>query len=159
MLKGDFSGLVNTDSGWLPASVVQQFQSLAPTAVAPLAIATSTTPTTWSTATSSRPVRFPPARLPFSPFPGNVIPSNLLDATALKSLPYYATAGPYFVDSNGNISNIAAPRLLTQNVKRYTVRIDQTISDKNRLYGRYTATPIVKIQGTPVSPHEQRRPL
>ena len=32
------------------------------------------------------------------------------------------------------------------------VRVDHTVSDKNRLYGRYTATPIVKIQGTPVSP-------
>ena len=30
MLKGDFSGLVNTNSGWLPQSVVSQFQSIAP---------------------------------------------------------------------------------------------------------------------------------
>ncbi len=32
------------------------------------------------------------------------------------------------------------------------MRIDQTISDRNKLYGRFTTTPIVKIQGTPVSP-------
>ncbi len=35
MRKGDFSGLVNTASGWLPQSVVNQFQAIAPNAVAP----------------------------------------------------------------------------------------------------------------------------
>ncbi|MEO7143526.1 MAG: hypothetical protein ABI165_08490, partial [Bryobacteraceae bacterium] len=54
--------------------------------------------------------------------------------------------------SNGKISNIYAPRLLSQNETRYTVRVDQVISDRNRLYGRFTTTPIVKIQGTPLSP-------
>ena len=39
-----------------------------------------------------------------------------------------------------------------QDETRYTLRVDHTISSKNRMYGRYTATPIVKIQGTPVSP-------
>src|SRR5580700_8422604 len=35
MLQGNFSGLVNTASGWLPQSVVTQFQGIAPAAVAP----------------------------------------------------------------------------------------------------------------------------
>ena len=30
MRKGDFSGLVNTPSGWLPQSVVDQFKTIAP---------------------------------------------------------------------------------------------------------------------------------
>src|SRR5580700_5779191 len=34
MLQGNFSGLVNTASGWLPQSVVNQFQGIAPAAVA-----------------------------------------------------------------------------------------------------------------------------
>ncbi len=86
------------------------------------------------------------------PFPGNKIPQSLLDTSALKTLPMIATAGPYYLNSNGLISNIFAPRLLSQNEIRYTVRVDHTISDTNRLYGRYTITPITKIQGTPVSP-------
>ena len=32
MRQGDFSGLVNTPSGWLPQSVVDQFKSVAPAA-------------------------------------------------------------------------------------------------------------------------------
>jgi hypothetical protein len=35
MRQGNFSGLVNTASGWLPQSVVDQFKSIAPNAVAP----------------------------------------------------------------------------------------------------------------------------
>src|SRR5882724_2752380 len=34
MRQGDFSGLVNTPSGWLPQAVVDQFRGIAPNAVA-----------------------------------------------------------------------------------------------------------------------------
>jgi hypothetical protein len=151
MLKGDFSGLVNTNSGWLPQSVVQQFQSIAPNAVAPTGDSNiyntyNVTGNQFTTAT------LPTGQTAFAPFPGNQIPQNMLDATALKAEQYIAPAGPYYLNSNGLISNIFAPRLLQQNEKRYTVRIDETISERNHLYGRYTTTPIVKIQGTPVSP-------
>jgi hypothetical protein len=149
MRQGDFSGLVNTHSGWLPQSVVNQFQSIAPAAVAP---ADSTIYNIYN-ATGNQ---FQQATLAtgasYTPFPGNRIPQALIDSTALKALPYIAPAGPYYLDSNGNISNIYAPRQLSQDEKRYTVRIDQIITDNNRLYGRYTDTPIVKLQGTPVSP-------
>jgi hypothetical protein len=152
MLKGDFSGLVNTASGWLPQSVVQQFQSIAPNAVAPAG--DSNIYNTYNVVAGNQ---FQQATLPtgataFTPFPGNVIPQNMLDSTALKAEQLITQAGPYYLNSNGLISNIFAPRLLSQDEKRYTVRIDQTISDRNHLYGRYSATPIVKIQGTPVSP-------
>ncbi|MDR3699126.1 MAG: carboxypeptidase-like regulatory domain-containing protein [Candidatus Sulfopaludibacter sp.] len=150
MRNGDFSGLVNTPSGWLPQNVVSQFQGIAPNAVTQ---SDSTIYDTYNVAGN----QFTTAALPtgqtaFAPFPGNVIPKNMLDSTAQKALTYIAPAGPYYLNGNGLISNIYAPRLLTQDEKRYTVRVDQTISDKNHLYGRFTATPIVKIQGTPVSP-------
>lgn len=152
MRNGDFSGLVNTPSGWLPQSVVNQFTGIAPASA--LTPGDSTIYDTYNVVAGNQ---FQTATLPtgqttFAPFPGNVIPQNMLDSSAIKTLPLIANAGPYYLNSNGTISNIFAPRLLSQDEKRYTVRIDQIVSDKNRLYGRYTITPIVKIQGTPVSP-------
>ncbi len=152
MLKGDFSGLVNTASGWLPQSVVNQFQAIAPAAVAPTGDNNIYDIYNVVNGNQLMAATLPSGQTSFLPFPGNVIPPSMLDSVALKTEPYLAQAGPYYLDSNGHISNIFAPRLLRQDEKRYTVRIDQTISDKNHLYGRYTATPIVKIQGTPVSP-------
>ncbi len=146
MRNGDFSGLVNTSSGWLPQSVVDQFRSIAPTAVA--STGDSTIYNNYNVVNGNQ---FTPATSA-TPFPGNVIPKSLLDSTAIKTLPYIATAGPYYLNSNGLISNIFAPRQLKSNEIRYTGRIDHTISDNNRIYGRYTITPVVKTQGTPVSP-------
>src|ERR1022692_4899879 len=80
------------------------------------------------------------------------IPTNMQDATALKSLKYINPVGAYYLNANGGISNIYSPRLLSQDEKRYTFRVDHAVSANNRVYVRYTATPIVKIQGTPVSP-------
>src|SRR5207248_2294110 len=74
----------------------------------------------------------------FVPFPGNKIPTNLLDASALKTLKYIAPAGAYYLNSNGLISNVYSPRRLSQEEKRYTIRIDEVISDKDRLNVRYT---------------------
>jgi hypothetical protein len=158
MRTGDFSGMTNTTvSGWLPNSVVQQFTGIAPASA--LASVDSAiyqqynvnngqfTPITLCTATVTT-----NCQAAFLPFPGNKIPSNMLDATALKSLKYIAPAGAYYLNANNGISNIYSPRLLSQDEKRYTVRVDHAISANNRLYVRYTATPIVKIQGTPVSP-------
>src|SRR5205823_4687819 len=87
-----------------------------------------------------------------TPFPGNVIPKSMLDPSTLKAVGMVAPAGAYYVNSNGLISNAFLPRRLRQDEKRYTIRIDHSIGDKNRIYGRYTATPIVKIQDTPLSP-------
>ena len=150
--KGDFSGLVNTNSGWLPQSVVQQFQSIAPNAVAavgdnaiynqfPLVNGNQFgAPTTLASGQT------------YTPFPGNIIPASYLDSSAQKVKQYIAPAGAYFLDPNGNISNIMAPRLLQQDETRYTFRVDQMIGDKDRLTGRYSMTPTIKLQGTPVSP-------
>ena len=156
--NGDFSSLVNTNSGWLPQSVVDQFKGIAPNAVAPVGdsaiyqqfnLVNGNQFQQITLCSSTVTTNCQPA---YIPFPGNVAPASMLDATAQKAKQYFAPAGQYFLDSNGNISNLMAPRLLSQDEKRYTVRIDETISDRNHLFGRYTMTPIVKLQGTPVSP-------
>jgi hypothetical protein len=152
MRNGDFSGLVNTNSGWLPQSVVNQFQAIAPNAVAQ-AGGGSLIYNQFNVLNGNQ---FQLATLAagasYTPFPNSVIPQSLLDKTAIKTLPYIASAGPYYLNSNGLISNIFSPRLLSQDEKRFTLRVDHNISNNNRLYGRYSTTPIVKIQGTPVSP-------
>ena len=152
MRNGDFSDVVNTASGWLPKSVVQQF-----TGVAPASALTQSDSVIYDQYNVVNGNQFTPATIAsgsttFVPFPGNVIPKSMIDSTALKALPYIANAGPYYLNANGTISNILAPRLLSQDETRYTVRVDQIISANNRIYGRYSLTPVVKIQGTPVSP-------
>jgi hypothetical protein len=151
MRKGDFSGMVNTASGWLPQSVVQQFQSIAPTAVA---ASDSTIYQNYSMASGNQYslITAPTSGKTYDPFPGNIIPTSMLDASALKAMQYIIPASSYFLDSNGKISNVMVPRLLRQDEKRYTIRVDQVINSKNQLFGRYTATPIVKTQFAPVSP-------
>jgi hypothetical protein len=152
MRNGDFSQVTNTASGWLPKSVVSQFTGKAPASA--LTPADSVIYNQYNVTGNGQ---FTQAALPagttsYLPFPGNIIPKSMLDATALKTLPYVATASPYFLNSNNTISNVFAPRLLSQNETRYTIRVDQIVSSMNRIYGRYSLTPVVKIQGTPVSP-------
>lgn len=150
MRQGDFSDVVNTSSGWLPKSVVSQFAAIAPTAVSPV---DSAIYQNYSLVNGSQ---FTPIALATgataTPFPGNVIPKSMLDASALKAVALVAPAGAYYLNSNGLISNAFLPRRLRQNEKRYTVRVDHSFGEKNRMYGRYTSTPIVKTQDTPVSP-------
>jgi len=152
MRTGDFSGLVNTASGWLPQSVVDQYKTIAPTAVAPAGGGDNVIYNDYNLVGNQLQLATLATGQTYTPFPGNVIPASMLDTAAQKALPYIVKAGPYFLNSNGLISNILAPRLLSQDEKRYTVRIDHIIGDRNRIYGRYTATPIVKVQGTPISP-------
>jgi hypothetical protein len=126
MRQGDFSGLVNTPSGWLPQSVVDQFKSIAPAAVTAsdsviynqYNVANGNQFTQGTIATGST---------TYVPFPGNKIPTNLLDASALKTMKYLAPIGGYYLNSNGLISNVYAPRRLRQEEKRYTIRVDQVI--------------------------------
>jgi hypothetical protein len=94
----------------------------------------------------------PAAGATYEPFPNNVIPKSMLDATALKAVKLIADPGAYYINSAGTISNFFNPRLLSQNDKRFTMRVDHSITDRNRINVRYTATPIVKTQLTPASP-------
>ncbi len=151
MRNGDFSGLVNTASGWLPQSAVDQFRGIAPASA--LTANDSLIYDQYNLVNGNQFTlkTIPTGSTTFAPFPGNIIPKSMLDQTALKTLPYIASAKSYFLNSNNTVSNIFAPRILKQNETRYTVRIDHAISESNRIYGRYSLTPIVKIQGTPVS--------
>src|SRR5215471_2534832 len=151
MRQGDFSGLVNTPSGWLPQSVVDQFKSIAPNAV------TANDSVIYQQYNVANGNQFTAGTIPtgsttFVPFPGNKIPASLLDKSALiVAQKYIAPIGGYYLNSNGLISNVYSPRRLTQEEKRYTVRVDQVIGSKDRINGRYTATPIVKLQDTPIT--------
>jgi hypothetical protein len=151
MRQGDFSGLVNTASGWLPQSVVDQFKSIAPAAA--LTASDSVIYQNYSLANGNQFVQnpVPAAGQTYIPFPNNAIPKTMLDASALKALQFIAPAGAYYLNSNGLISNAFLPRLLKQDDKRLTIRIDEAISATNRFYFRYTSTPIIKTQYTPVS--------
>jgi hypothetical protein len=150
MRQGDFSDVVNTASGWIPKAVAAQFAAIAPAAVAPV------DSTIYRNYTLVNGNQFTPVALATgataTPFPGNVIPKSMLDPSALKAVALIAPAGAYYVNSNGLISNAFLPRRLKQEEKRYTMRLDHTISDSNRVFFRFTATPIVKTQDTPLSP-------
>ncbi len=150
MRQGDFSDVVNTASGWIPKSVAAQYAAIAPNAVAPL------DSTIYQNFTLVNSNQFTPITAPTGgtnqPFPGNVIPKSMLDASALKAESLIVPAGSYYLNSNGLISNAYLPRRLVQNEKRYTGRIDHNIGDKNHIFGRFTSTPIVKTQDTPLSP-------
>jgi hypothetical protein len=150
MRSGDFSGLVNTASGWLPQGVATQFASIAPSAV------TANTSVIYQNYNLVNGNQFtlipvPASGSTYQPFPNNVIPTAMMDATALKSMQYIAPAGAYYLNSNGLISNAYLPRQLAQDEKRLTFRVDHIISERDRIYGRYTGSPIIKIQGTPLS--------
>ncbi len=108
MLQGNFNGLVNTPSGWLPQSVVNQFASIAPNAVGP--VTDNNIYNNYSLVNGNQ--FLPSTATTPQPFPNNMIPQSMLDSAALKAIPYFATAGPYYLNSNGLISNIYAPRQL-----------------------------------------------
>ena len=149
MRQGDFSGLVNTPSGWLPQSVVDQFKPLAPNAVTANDSVLYQNYSLVGNQLSLIPA--PAAGQTYAPFPNNTIPKSMLDATAQKALQYIAPAGPYYLNANGLISNAYLPRQLRQDDKRLTVRMDENFSTSDRFTFRYTSTPVVKTQFTPVS--------
>ncbi|MBO0800757.1 MAG: carboxypeptidase regulatory-like domain-containing protein, partial [Blastocatellia bacterium] len=70
-------------------------------------------------------------------FPGNIIPPNRLDATAkalrnLWALPN--TAGQQFT----NVNNFATNASIGGDNDQYNARIDYNLSEKQRIFGRYT---------------------
>jgi hypothetical protein len=144
MRQGDFSNTVATSSGLLPKDVAARFNLAA--------IGDATIYNQFAiTGVQFTRLPAPAAGASYQPFPGNIIPKSMLDSSALKALKYIAEPGDYYINSAGNVSNLPNPRLLRQNETRYTFKVDQVISDKNRVSVRYTETPIVKNQFTPAS--------
>ena len=145
MLRGDFSNTVVTSSGTVPASVAKQF-GLASTGDATIynqfAVVGSNQFQYQTLATGQT----------YQPFPGNIIPASMLDATFIKAGKYIPTAQGYYTGSNGNVFNLFNPRLLSQDDKRLTIRLDHILSERQRLTSRYTQTPVVKTQVAPTDP-------
>ncbi len=86
---------------------------------------------------SSRPDPADATRQIRDPFAGNIVPAAMFDPVAVKALTYYPapnlrgnTAG-----ANNFITNVA-PRRTQQHG---TLRVDHTLSAKDRIYGRYVA--------------------
>lgn len=138
---GDFSNLRRTGSGWLPEDVAARFNqpSVGPTTIyqqftrdeasgrlTPIALATGQT---------------------FQPFAGNRIPQAWIDPTAQKILQFMPNGGDYFIDDAGLVRNHIINRFVRQDETRYTLRLDHTISSRNKINFRYTTTPTVGIRG------------
>ena len=72
-----------------------------------------------------------------SPFGGNVVPSNLMDPVALNLLKYIPlpnTTGNPLTGTNNYVSNYSAPI----NKNDFSIRIDHSINDKQKIYGRFS---------------------
>jgi hypothetical protein len=72
-----------------------------------------------------------------TPFPGNIIPTNRLDPAARILATYWGqpnTVGLPFTNAN-NYSNNAS---IGGNNDQYNTRIDHSVSDRQRIFGRFT---------------------
>ena len=71
------------------------------------------------------------------PFPGNIIPQNLINPVSRAALEYFArplTAGN--ADGTSNFQNPSLPEAIKYATN--TVRVDHVVSNKQRLYGRFS---------------------
>lgn len=156
--NGDFRGLVRSTSGWLPAAVAAQFgvTSTGPTNIyqqftlgpngtlVPIAAPTGTntycqfgqTPNVAGNLCSNTVV--PSDSL-------NVIPAAFIDPTARRLLEFMPEGGDYFMD-NGFVRNYIVNREVTQNEKRYTLRLDHQLTQANKINFRYTLTPAIAVR-------------
>jgi len=146
MRSGDFSNIVRTSSGWLPANVAAQFglSSVGPSTIFQQfnLVGNQLKPIP---ARSCPPA--PTTCTPFDQFPGNIIPQSMLDPTALKALQFMPPAGSYFTDANGLVKNYVVNRFVKQDEVRYTTRIDHNIGSKDSINFRYTYVPAVGSKG------------
>ncbi|HEU5232679.1 MAG TPA: carboxypeptidase regulatory-like domain-containing protein [Terriglobales bacterium] len=135
MRQGDFSNLVRTSSGWLPTDVAARFNL---TSVGPSTIFQQ-----------FNLVNGQMKRISGSPvaFPGNVIPQSMMDPVALKALQFMPEPSDWHLDPNGRVKNYVVNRFVKQDEVRWTLRLDQNFSDKNKANFRYTYVPAVGTRG------------
>ncbi len=142
---GDFSNLVRTSSGWVPASIAQRFNlvsvgtsnifqqfNLVNNRLVPLAQTCTVNGVTTAT---------------FCQFPGNRIPASLIDPKALEILKFMPPAGDYFIDDAGLVRNYIVQRFVQQDETRYTFRLDHRFTANDSVNFRYTKTPAIGIRG------------
>ncbi|MBV9182670.1 MAG: hypothetical protein JO356_15265, partial [Acidobacteria bacterium] len=82
---------------------------------------------------SGLPTIYDPFTSPRTPFPGNVIPANRIDPTALALLKLFALP-----NTNQTGGNYAANVNTGTDQNEYAARIDHSLSDRQRLFGRYS---------------------
>ena len=99
-----------------------------------------------------------------TPFPGNIIPTARFSkvAQALVSYPYWAAPNVTGAANNGTTQNFRSYARSGGSNDQYTGRVDFSLSDKQRIFGRYTqwnsgnkaAEPFGNglLAGDPVSP-------
>jgi len=142
---GDFSNLVRTSSGWVPASIAQRFNlssvgtsnifqqfNLVNNRLVPLAQTCTVNGVTTAT---------------YCQFPGNRIPASLIDPKALEILKFMPPAGDYFIDDAGLVRNYIVQRFVQQDETRYTFRLDHRVTANDSVNFRYTKTPAIGIRG------------
>src|SRR5579859_120664 len=77
----------------------------------------------------------------------NVIPTALLDQTALSLLSYFPSPTPGLApNANGNFATAFSSG---GDVDQYNERIDYNLSEKQRIYGRYTHNHILSLPDAP----------
>jgi Carboxypeptidase regulatory-like domain len=89
-----------------------------------------------------------------TPFSNNRVPSTLLSPTAAalsKGLPLPNQA-PQSTDVFGYIGNYAYTGVAPNNNTTYTVRIDQNLGDRNKIFGTYNTRQNTKLTGAPDFP-------
>jgi hypothetical protein len=165
---GDFRGLVRTNSGWLPQSIVNQFASQNANAVAsvgPSAIYQQYTINNgrlvpivlsggrWfcqfgaTAAQGMTLVNGQPQCAANTPVVDalNVIPQQFIDPIAAKLIKFQPSGTGYFLD-NGVVRNAVLNRQVNQNETRYTLRLDHQLTKSNRMNFRYTKTPAIGVR-------------
>ncbi|MBL8173564.1 MAG: hypothetical protein JNK48_02785 [Bryobacterales bacterium] len=135
LLRGDFSGFVRVNGGYVPADVAARFG-------VQNQVQDATLYNQFNVLAGGRFER--PALAAgetYLPFPGNRIPSTMLDSVSQKLLPYIPAGGEYFL-ADGNVRNYVGSNFIRNLERRLTTRLDHQLSGGNRLTGRYTQVPI-----------------
>lgn len=156
---GDFRGLTRTANGWVPNAVAARFNlvSTGPSAIYQQFTLNNGRYVPITLATGNRYCQF--GETPTSTVGGpqclltnttvndalNVIPQAFIDPTAQKVLGFLPVGGDYFLD-NGVISNFVVNRQVTQNESRYTLRLDHSITESNKVNFRVTVTPAIGVR-------------
>jgi hypothetical protein len=146
---GNFSGLVRTASGFLPADVAARFTSQTTNAasIGPADIFQQ------FDLVNGRLVPRPQTctvngvtTATFCPYSNNTIPSNMIDPVSQRLLEFLPQPEGYFLD-NGFVRNYTLVRSVQQDETRYTIRLDHNFSDSFKTNFRYTKTPAIGIRG------------
>jgi outer membrane receptor protein involved in Fe transport len=131
--QGNFSDLVSVNGTYVPLAAAQQLKLNYTPVVIYNQFGMSGNQLTMLPA--------PAAGQTYTPFPNNTIPQSMLDSVSQKIIQQgMPPAGSWFL--NGSTpQNYAYIRGVRTHVTPLTFRVDERVTDKNSLYGRYTTVP------------------